>query len=222
METRTSPNPRVRLATPDAYFLNHRIAPCGLSYQQCALYCNFNLPTLHCRDDDFKQHFLAEHSAFYSQKAVARYSELDGGQDLVFSNTDLTRDRLATLQAEVLNLCNSSLSQHCDRCLSRNYGYLEILHATAMKRYFVCSRCSFYSEDVERVKRHLIFQHLIIIRVVPLDHLNELVSVTDLPPLRINTPRFWKSGDVSEVGTSSVRPAEVLGCGNDAKIRRLM
>ena len=75
------------------------------------------------------------------------------------------------------------------------YGYLEVVHEKELVHYFICSLCFYTSADEYDIRKHLVFEHVIVIRVTPVDCLDELTAVNGLPSVRMNTPRFLRRDD---------------------------
>ena len=174
--------------TPAVYFLRHNIFPCGLSVLQCPLLCTFSLPTTLFFANDFKQHFFADHASFCSQRAVATGVTESFMPGWVFDKTDLSLARLERLQKAVRQLCYETQPEHN---LHDNYGFLEVLHVATRIVHFVCSKCTYTSAILFDIKKHLLFEHILIVRQVPYDLMDELTSVRGLSSVRLTSPRIF-------------------------------
>lgn len=188
METRWSLSNSPVPETPAVYFLRHHIFPCGLSVLQCPLLCTFSLPTTLCFANEFKQHFFADHASFCSQRAVATGVTDSFMPGWVFDKTDLSLERLETLQKSVRQLCGATQPDHN---LHDNYGFLEVLHVPHRAVHFVCSKCTYTCTVLYDIKRHLLFEHILIVRQVPYDLMDELTSVRGLGSVRLTSPRIF-------------------------------
>lgn len=178
-------------SAPRRFYLQHRFLTCGYSVQQCTRWCGFCLPTEFCQEDDFKQHLLYQHSSFRGFKFLLREGKNTGLAPLL-DNTDLTVERLAGLQLEVYKLCKAG--EGPPSRLYDCYGYLEACRVETGETCYVCYRCTFAAARLEDVKRHLVYQHVKVVKSLPPPpDMAEMFSTRELAPVRMTTPRQMPS-----------------------------
>jgi hypothetical protein len=133
---------------------------CGYLVQQCdfSRSCTYRLPADICEGEDFKQHFLCDHSDFLGCKLVARATLGDPPpyEHCEFDGTDLDDQALLTYQYKSRQRAITTKGHR------ENFGYLEVFHLPLGLSCFVCSLCSFVGEDLFSVKSHTVSAHVAI------------------------------------------------------------
>jgi len=142
---------------------------CGFVVQQCSNGgCTFRLPHGVCSGDDFKQHFLTDHASFLRHRIVARADdgEYKPSELLGFDFTDLDSFTLFAHQFDARRKARELKSQQ------ENFAYLEVLHEPLGLTCYVCSLCTFCSDELFAVKAHVVWEHvqLTLDPRVPLSH----------------------------------------------------
>jgi hypothetical protein len=137
---------------------------CGFVVQQCGNGgCTFRLPHGTCSGDAFKQHFLTDHASFLRHRLVARADESEYQKPSESQEFDFTDLDSYTLFAHQYDARVKARKLKGPR---ENFAYLEVLHEPLGLVCYVCSLCSFCTDEFFAVKAHVVWEHV----HISLDH----------------------------------------------------